>query len=550
VTTPPAPSGRAWTRADHLSRLYLDHDVIVVGGGVVGAGIALDAITRGLSVLLVDRDDFASGTSSRSTKLFHGGVRYLPQFRFGLVREGLREQHVLAHIADYLTQPFDFVMPIYRGRGFADAPKWVQMPVLFPIAVRLGLWFYDRLGGRHHAVGQRKIDVAEVKRRFPTIKTEGLTHALVYRDYQTDDARLVMALARTAAVRGATAVNWMEAVAIRQAGDAYEVDLEDRLGGASFTVRGRTVVAATGAFAPPPGSGKEPIGLLLSKGAHLVVDPDALGVTDSALVLPETSDDRVMFLVPWRGRAIVGTTDTPYRGDPAHPVTDRDDVEYMLDEIRTYLDVGALDVQAEWSGLRALAAKGGTDTAKASREHKVTELSPGYYQVAGGKLTGYRRIAEQVTDRVAKRIGSTAKARTDRVKLAGSDADAAFRAALAERTTRKGLAAHYPERLIERFGVHAAGVLDLIDERPELGETLGDGSWTLAEAVFTARHECTATITDVVQRRTRIAWFTPDHGREAGRKIGEVLAGELGWDDERLAVEMERLEDDLRAEGL
>jgi len=550
VTIQPASTGRAWTRADHLSRLYLDHDVVVIGGGVVGAGVALDAITRGLSVLLIDRDDFSSGTSSRSTKLFHGGVRYLPQFRFGLVREGLQEQHVLAHIADYLTEPFDFVMPIYEGRGFADAPKWVQLPILFPIAVRLGLWFYDRLGGRHNATERRKIDVAEVKRRFPTIKTDGLQHALVYRDYQTDDARLVMAIARTAAVRGATAVNYMEATGVRRSGDAYEIDLLDRLEGGTTTVRGRTVVAATGPFPLPEGEGKEPIPLILSKGAHLVVDPDQLGLTDSALVLPETSDDRVMFLVPWRGHAIVGTTDTAYSEDPAHPVTDRDDVSYMIDEVRTYLDVPELDVRAEWSGLRALASKGGTDTAKASRAHKISELSDGYFQVAGGKLTGYRKIAEEVTDKVAKRLGARAKARTDRVKLAGSDADERFRAVLKARAEDLGLPAHYPKRLIERFGVHAAGILDLIVMNPELGETLGDGSWTLAEVSFTARHECAATIVDFVQRRTRLAWFTADHGRSEAERIGRVMGAELGWDERRLDIELRRLEEELQAEGL
>ncbi len=206
MTIQPASTGRAWTRADHLSRLYLDHDVVVIGGGVVGAGVALDAITRGLSVLLIDRDDFASGTSSRSTKLFHGGVRYLPQFRFGLVREGLQEQHVLAHIADYLTEPFDFVMPIYKGRGFADAPKWVQLPVLFPIAVRLGLWFYDRLGGRHNATGKRKIDVAEVKREV-TAMLEAVKARRPSFDYEVRDLFEVQPTMtdRAAPVVGATA---------------------------------------------------------------------------------------------------------------------------------------------------------------------------------------------------------------------------------------------------------------------------------------------------------------------------------------------------------
>ncbi len=543
-------AGQRWTRADHVAAIGRSCDLVVIGAGVVGAGIALDAVTRGLSVLLVDRGDFGCGTSSRSTKLFHGGVRYLPQFRFGLVREGLQEQRVLAHIADYLTEPLDFVLPIYRGRGFGDAPEWVQIPVVFPVAVRLGLWLYDRLGGRRRSAGARKINVEEMERRFPRLKTEGLQHGLVYQDFSTDDARLVVALARTAALRGAAVVNWMEAVSVVPAGDSYEVELVDRLGEGRHRVRCRAVVSAAGAFPPPPGPGAKALGLELSKGVHLLVRPEELGLTDSALVLPETSDDRVMFLVPWRGWGIVGTTDTRYEGDLAHPVADDRDVAYLRAEVEAYVDVPQLGVVTAWAGLRALAVKNGTNTAQASRRHKVVELGPGYFQVAGGKLTGYRRIAEEVVDGVAGHLGVKARARTADVTLAGAGADESARAAIADRARALGLPAEYAARAVGRYGTGTHLVLDLIAERPELGETLGDGQWTSAEVVYAARYEAAATIVDVLAQRTRMAWFSPDHGRALAEEVGRLLAAELGWESARLSVELDRTERELTAEGL
>jgi glycerol-3-phosphate dehydrogenase len=533
-----------------LAAIDRPYDLVVLGAGAVGAGIALDAVTRGASVLLVDRGDFGCGTSSRSTKLFHGGVRYLPQFRFALVRESLQEQQVLARIADYLTEPLHFVMPIYRDRGFGDAPEWVQIPGVFPIAVRLGLWLYDRLGGRHRTGGVRKVTAEEMTRRFPRLKTEGLQHGLVYQDYSTDDARLVIALARTAALHGATVVNWTEATSVSQLDGVHRVELVDRLGGESYRVRGRTVVSATGAFPPPPAPGQKAIGLELSKGVHLLVSTDQLGLTDSALVLPETSDDRVMFLIPWRGWAIVGTTDTHYEGDLAHPVADDRDIAYLLAEVRAYVDVPQLDVMTAWAGLRALAVKNGTSTAQASRKHKVAELSPGYFQVAGGKLTGYRHIAEQVVDNVVGCLGIKAKARTAHLRLAGAGADESYRAGIADRVRDLGLPADYAARAVGRYGTCTGSVLDLIEKRPELGKTLGGGQWTAAEVVYAARYESAATIVDVLQQRTRMAWFTPDHGRTLAREVGQLLAGELGWDGARLSVELDRTERELAAEGL
>jgi glycerol-3-phosphate dehydrogenase len=537
---------------DHEVR-HLDgsFDLLVIGGGVVGTGIAVDAASRGLRVALVERDDFGSGTSSRSTKLLHGGVRYLPQLQFRLVRESLKEQKVLARIADYLYEPFDFVIPVYKGRGFADAPTWARHPAIFPIALRLGLWFYDRLGSRGRLKTKRKVSVAELRERFPRIRTTGLRHGVVYQDAQTDDARLTVMLAATAVEHGGVAANFVEATAIRHLGNRYDIDLLDRISGRTWTVQARSIISATGAFAPPPGSGADPVPLVLSKGAHLTLKADEIGLTDAALVLPETEDERVMFLVPWRGYAVVGTTDTPYEDDPEHPLTEMDDVAYMVRHVEEYLEVDDVDILSSWSGLRVLAGKPGEETSKASREHVLAELSPGYVQVAGGKLTGYRHIAEDAVDRVTKHLGEKGlKSRTGHVRIVGAGVTDAVRRRVEAAAVRIGLPTDYDRTLIARYGTAAESILRLMDERPELTEMLGGGVVTLAEVVHMVRHESAATITDIVQRRTRLAWFTKDHARDSIETIGRIMAGELGWDDATLARELHRVEHDLVAEGL
>ncbi|MDX1689959.1 MAG: glycerol-3-phosphate dehydrogenase/oxidase [Acidimicrobiia bacterium] len=540
-----------FARSHQVDRLDGGFDLVVIGGGVVGAGIAVDAATRGLRVATVERDDFASGTSSRSTKLLHGGVRYLPQLQFRLVRESLKEQKVLARIADYLYEPFDFVIPVYRGRGFADAPKWARHPLVFPIALRLGLWFYDRLGSRGRMQQKRRLSVDELRERFPKIRTEGLRHGVRYQDAQTDDARLTAMLAATSVEHGGVAATYVEATALRHVGDRYDIDLLDRLSARTWTIQARTVVSATGAFAPPPGSGDEPLPLILSKGAHLTTTTTALGLTDAALVLPETEDERVMFLVPWHGYAVVGTTDTPYHEDPEHPLTDADDVAYMVRHVEEYLDVDDPAILSSWSGLRVLAGSPDEDTARASREHVLVELHPGYVQVAGGKLTGYRKIAEDAVDRVLKHLGEKGiHSRTDHVPIVGAGVTNAVRVRVEAAVARMGLPDGYDRTLLGRYGTAAEAVLRLMDDRPELLETVGGDLLTLAEVVHMVRNESAATITDVVQRRTRLAWFTEDHARGSLEIIGRTMAAELGWDADRLAAELHRVDHDLTAEGL
>ncbi len=543
-----------WTRAGSLAAMrdLRDVDVFVIGAGIVGAGIALDAATRGLSVAIADRADFGSGTSSRSTKLLHGGIRYLPQFRFGLVREGLQEQKVLDRIAGHLAEPLEFIIPIYRGGGFGDVPRWVRHPRIFPIALRLGLLFYDLLGGRlfgkRRHLRHRVISAEEARRRVPGLRQEGLRKAFVYYDGQTDDARLTLAAVRTAVDHGAVAANWLEVTGTDpQPGGGYAVHLEDRLGGERISVTARVVAAATGAFRPPPADDADIIELVRSKGAHLVVAREDLGLGNEAVVLPETDDERLLYVVPWQGRAVIGTTDTPFQGDIAHPAADEDDVEYLTRHVHRYLDVPPFEPISTWGGLRALVDTGSESTSEASREHKVTVAAPGYVQVAGGKLTGYRHIAAEATDRAVRMLGRRIKSRTEHVVLAGAGAPPA--ADLGARVAALALPAAVADTLYHRYGTAAPQVLALAEARPELAETLGDGTLA-AEVVWAARSESAATLSDVTLRRTRLSWFTPDHGRADAPRLTALLAAELGWDEAETARQLAAFHKELEAEGL
>jgi len=537
---------RDWCRHDHLGRLDGELDLIVIGGGIVGAGIALDATHRGKRVAIIDRGDWAGGTSSRSTKLLHGGVRYLPQMRFGLIRRGLQEQRVLRAIADYLVKPIDFVIPIYRNRGFADAPRWARHPRVFPVAIRLGLWWYDRLGV-HAKDTKRVLTREELLDRFPRLRMEGLRHGVVYRDAQTDDARLTLMVIRTAVDLGAVALNHADAVDIERSGSKWTVTIRDRFGDATHDLRAPAVVAATGAD-HPPGDHTDPLPVVLSKGVHITVDANDVGIRDMALVLPETSDSRVLFLVPWKNHVVIGTTDTPYDGDPAHPTADPADIRYLCDELDTYLDVGGVDPISAWAGLRALIGKPGGATAKASREHQIVEVAPGYVRVAGGKLTGYRAIAQSVVDRLYGRRTRSRRG-TATVQIHG----AGITQGLVKRVSASLSVLGAPEQLasdiVARYGTAADAMLDLAHHDVALATVIAD-HWLAAEVVYGVRHESVVTISDFVQRRTRIAWFTQDHARGALPHVGRVMATELGWTDDRLDAELERAEQDLLAEGL
>ena len=542
----------SWERASHVDRLrsHGRFDSLIVGGGIIGAGAALDLASRGADVGLVDQSDFAQGTSSRSTKLFHGGIRYLPHFEFHLVSEGLREQKVLNRIADFLYEPLEFVIPVYEQYGLADAPRWASRGWVAPIALRAGLTLYDVLGGfgrpgdRH-----RGIDTAALTEMMPDLRTDGLKGGVVYSDAQTDDARLVITLLKTAVRQyGATAASGVKVTMIHPHDGFFTVDVEDVQTGERFTIEATTVLAATGAFAPPGIEGPaKPIELVVSKGSHLMVDSAALPLHGRALVLPTTDDGRVLYIIPWLGHSMIGTTDTSYTDDPTHPTASDEDSAYLIRHVRRYLDIPDFTPISSFAGLRALADPGAESTAKASREHVVGQPVPGLVQVAGGKLTTYRKIAAEASDMVAGGIGLDVKSTTDEIKLVGADGAVP---SLQRRLREVGLSESAIGPTIRRYGTEALAIARLIEERPDLATSMNDGRTSWADVVYAARFEAASRISDITLRRTHLAWFTTSHSRDDAKQIGELLQAELGWGDQELADQIAAHEAELVAESL
>jgi len=550
----PIPPG-TWTRADSRralveSRLF---DMVVVGGGVIGAAVARDAASRGLSVALVEKDDFAGATSRRSTKLLHGGIRYLPHMRLGLIRQGLREQDVLRRTADFLYSDLDFVIPLFRGRRIVDLPRWLTAGPLASVSLRAGLSLYDRLGGRRGSDRHRRLGKADLARSFPKLRPESLVEGFSYRDALTDDSRLTVAYLKTAvALHGAVAVSRMTACSIDTVGDELRVGLMDsgpEVDDRPVVVRARTVVSATWASAPPPLDGQPPdASRRLSKGVHLVYRAEDLGVGNKALVLPETDDGRLLFVVPWRGLALVGTTDTPYEGDPDRVRPDRDDREYLERHLDRYLDHSG-SPQAAFAGLRTLARDRGPVSA-ASREHRIVERASGVIAVVGGKLSSARVIGAEAVDLACARLRIDRRSRTAREPLFGTGVDATLRERLRAGLARIHIQEDYADDLIGRYGTEAAEVLRILEQRPDWRGLMAPARISVAEVAYTALHESVASIGDFALRRTSLAWRSPDHGRSQTGRMASVLASVLGWPSERAAKEIAVYADELSALGL
>jgi glycerol-3-phosphate dehydrogenase len=542
-----------WTRAEHARRLWDEgpFDVVLIGGGITGAGSALDLAARGLHVAVVEQADFAAGTSSRSTKLLHGGVRYLPQLHLRLVAEGLREQAVLARIADHLFEPLEFVVPVYDQHGFASVPRWLSRGRRADALLRLGLTAYDLLGGRDRpGARHRRMDRAAVQAAVPRLRVDGLRGGYAYSDAQTRDARLVVSVAATAVAHGAVALNGIRVDTVEPAGDRWAVRVTDGTTGDGHVVTARAVLAATGAFAAPSaGTAARGQPLVLSRGTHLVVPASAVGLDGRAVVLPETDDRRVLYVVPWLGHALVGTTDVAFGDDPAHPRASDEEVAYLLRHVARYLDVGDLQPVSTFAGLRALAAHGGASTRRASREHVVRELAPGYVTVAGGKLTTYRRIAAEAADLVARHLGCATPSPTEEIPLRGSwRAAGTTRSEVDRALAASGVDGASAVAVRARLGAAAATVAELCRAQPALAAPTGAG--VVAEAVHAVRHEGATALADVTLRRSELAWTTADHARAAAPALAAAMGTELGWDDAERAGHLAAHETALAQEGL
>ncbi len=523
-------SHQAFRRSDMLERLAAEEfDVLVVGAGITGAGVALDAASRGLRTALVERDDFASGTSSKSSKMVHGGLRYLQQGEVKLVYQALRERHRLFRNAPHLVTVLPFMIPILTKDGVVSRK----------VARALGsaMWMYDVTGGWRIGKLHRRLRKHTAFEHLPTMHKERLASAYLYYDAAVDDARLVLSVARTAATHGAAVANRCGVVEILHGPDGKVAGAMVEADGRRIAVRARTVVNAAGVWADDVRAlheGAHPDSIRPAKGVHVTVPWEKIRC-DIAVVIPVPKDRRSLFLVPWGPKpdgtfehAYIGTTDTDHDGSLDDPQCTEADIEYVLRAVNASLttNITPADITGTWAGLRPLVKASASErTADLSRNHALHRSPNGLLTITGGKLTTYRDMAEDTVDAVLEELGRTARCRTKRLALLGS--------------TRRGqhpvgtLGAH----LAGRYGSIAAEVEAIASDTPPLRGPLVEGlPYLQAEAVYAARHEMATTVDDVLSRRTRALLTDRAAARAAAPVVGELLATELGWD----AAETER----------
>jgi len=499
-----------------LSRLCREQfDVLVIGGGITGAGVAVDAASRGLRTALVERHDFASGTSSRSSKLVHGGLRYLDQHEFRLVYEGLAERQRILENAPHLVRVLPFLVPVLTSGGRVDRRL---APVLGS-----ALWMYDLTGGLRIGKIHRKVSVDDALEQFPILDRERLTGAYVYYDAQADDARLTLTIARTAAEHGAVVANYAELVGFER-DDSRVVGAHVRTEDGEFTVGARVVVNAAGVWADDVRAldeGVSPESIRPAKGVHITL-PWHLFRNTIAAIVPSAHDDRPVFVIPWDDDAhtYVGTTDTDYDGPLDDPQCTEADARYLLDAVNGVMSTTVTldEVVGAWAGLRPLLASTGHErTADLSRRHTVHTSASGVVTVTGGKLTTYRRMAADAIDAAARVLGDDIpRSPTKRLRLFGSEG--------IERDDVDD------DHLVGRFGTEAERVREIARADPALGEPLVPGlPYLRAEAVYAARHEMAVTLDDVLTRRTRARVLARDASADAAGSVADLLALELGW---------------------
>jgi len=470
-----------------LRRLAQDaFDVLVIGGGITGAGIAQDAAHRGLRTALVEKSDFASGTSHASTKLLHGGLRYLEQFAVKLMYEALHERNRLTRLAPHVAEWLPFLIPIY-GTG------WKMERIGY------GLWLYDLLAGWPKGRLHRRVDRAEALRLAPHLDPRRLTGAFVYYDCRTDDTRLTLDVLASALAGGAVVANYCQVVGLTRAGEQVSgAVVRDGIGGGEFAVRAGVVINAAGVWADQIGEMDAPgvrHHLRPSKGAHILVPAERLPVQAAVLAPSPTGDGRFIFVVPWQGAVLLGTTDTPYDADPDRVAPDAADVAYILAAANSTFpgaNLTGADVISSFAGLRPLIAAQAGSTAQLSREHKIWVTPSGLVSIAGGKLTTYRTMAAAVTEVALRRLG------------------------------RRGLRCRTGDLALgrERF----AGLAALTAQHPELAAPLVPGlPPTWAEVAYAAGEELAVTPDDVLRRRTRLALLDREHGEPQRALVAALL---------------------------
>jgi glycerol-3-phosphate dehydrogenase len=524
-------------------------EVVVIGGGITGAGVALDAASRGYSVCLLERGDYASGTSSRSSKMVHGGLRYLQNFDLGLVREALVERQLMVQLAPHLVYPTPFVVPAFaeerRQRGLGIGLNMYDVMATTRIGrsrreIRAAkeedeelYWSPDR---------HRTIDREELLELVPSLERRDPKDAYLFYDCQTDDVRLVLTVLGEAERFGATMLNGAEVTEVlTRGGGACGVACVEAESGERFEVEADCVVNATGVWAdrvgPEVAEEEDVPRIAPSRGTHLLLNRDDLSTGKGACIVP-AGEGRAIFALPWYGRTLVGTTDNDFDGDIDHPHPAEADVEYLLDAVNAFfgVELGVADLVGAYAGVRPLISTG--DPKKSvdiSRKAELYETSSGMLTITGGKLTTWRRMAKQTVDRLVEREGREAPCRTAEIPLGMEARPADLEAAV-------GVGEEAIAQLAFRYGHAARAVLALAAERPQLAEPIVPGRPDLlAEAAIAARHEQARSVADVLLRRTRLGLLAAPQLRDAAsvRAVAEALGAELGWSRRRVKREAE-----------
>lgn len=524
------------TRTTNLARLRGDFfDILVLGGGITGAGIAHYAARCGHKVALVEKGDCASGTSSKSSRLVHGGLRYLEHGAFRLVREACLERYDLLHLAPHLVWPLPFVLPVYKQSQVSMSK------------IRAGMWLYDGLAGfrgiQHHQIWSSSVAAS----RLPLLHAPSLRGAACYYDCATDDARLTLANLLAAHRNGAVVATYTEVhELLYTCGRIKGVHVSDRLGGESFDIRARVVISAAGPWTDqipglPARSGGKPW-LRLTKGVHLIVPHHCLPLS-SAVAFHTPQDNRIMFAIPWQSYIILGTTDTDYDDEPERVCATHDDVSYLLEATHhafPQANIHDQHVLSAYAGLRPLIRQEGASVTQTSREHRLTEVRPGLLAIAGGKLTTYRVMARQAVEHANRiltreyQLPFRCHPRRMKYEALGTvryrkeDYDPYWEAMLCQASVPDDVAAH----LVATYGPQVQPVMQMIRQHPRLATRLvADRPVILAQVVYAVRHEMAFTLEDVLARRTHVSGLARDQGLGCVALVAQTMADELGWSD-------------------
>jgi glycerol-3-phosphate dehydrogenase len=526
-------------------------DLVVIGGGIAGAGVAQNAVSRGLSVALIEKEDFSSGTSSKTTKLIHGGLRYLEQFQVKLTAELCRERARLARLAPHLVRSFSFLLPLSKKH------------TLFNWKMHLGLALYDLVAlssqTSHHF---ESLSPENVLRAAPALNSANLAGGLRFHDCITDDSRMVLSVIKSACNHGAVAINYLQAKTFVLDGDSIQgIECRDRYTGEDLLIRGKSYVNATGVWTDEVCRLVEPDWtdrVTPSKGTHIIVPASAFE-TNTALFLP-TNDNRYVFVVPWQNALMIGTTDHLYTGSLNNPLPDGEEIDYLLHVVNSYTrshKLGRSDITGTFSGLRPLVRMEQTgtvdDTASMSRDHMIFETANGLLNVAGGKLTSYRLMAEEVVDRLVAKIPDVAarSSQTDQMVLGGwqDKNDYVTRSSEISSHARKlGMDPGVIDHLVASYGAEAAAVVGLVELDPTLGERVCPNHVPImAEVLYGVQREMAVSLEDVLFRRMRLGIINQSETLAAAPKVAALMQRLLDWDEVRVRAELAALDAQIEA---